>query len=198
MTLCGAVWFWPQVISWRIWESLGTKLDEHCRLMTCVCLPPTSSVELHVLKTANDTNRMRKTTVLPVYWWEILYAWDERGRKLYKCSSCCPFSWPSQWLCTRRGGKRRVISLLPTRNHHKRQTSSKRNWDILLMYAKYLVECHTVDRGNFADKIFSRPRPTAKIKHVKNKITRWWSVSKVARKSTLPNVTVRSTTTLNA
>ena len=144
MMLCGAVWFWPHVISWRIRESLGTRLDEHCRLMTCVCLPPTSSAELHVLKMANDTNRMRKTTVLPVYWWEILYAWDERGRKLYKCSSCCPFSWPSQWLCMRRGGQRRVISLLPTRNHHKRGTSPKTNWDILLMYAKYLVECHTV------------------------------------------------------
>ena len=31
---------------------------------------------------------------------------------------------------------------------------------------------HTVDRENFAVKIISRSRTTAKIKHAKNKITR--------------------------
>ena len=33
-----------------------------------------------------------------------------------------------------------------------------------------LITCSTVDRENFAVKIISRSRPTAKIKHAKNKL----------------------------
>ena len=39
---------------------------------------------------------------------------------------------------------------------------------------------HTVDRKNFAVKIISRSKSTAKIKHAKNKIMRRWSLNKLA------------------
>ena len=38
----------------------------------------------------------------------------------------------------------------------------------------------TVDRENFAVKIISWSRPTAKIKHAKNRITQWSSVNKIS------------------
>ena len=53
-----------------------------------------------------------------------------------------------------------------------------------------LTNKNTVDWENFAVKIISRSRPTAKIK-----LTRWWSMNKPARKSTLPGINLRSTTT---
>ena len=59
----------------------------------------------------------------------------------------------------------------------------------------YTLKTVAVDQENFAVKIISRSRSTAKIKHAKNKITWRWSLNKLARKSTLHEVNVRSTTT---
>ena len=59
----------------------------------------------------------------------------------------------------------------------------------------YTLKTVAVDQENFAVKIISRSRSTAKIKHAKNKITWRWSLNKLAHKSTLHEVNVRSTTT---